>query len=128
MTTAATTADSERHRTGRGAVPACGVRLADFDADGRDDLFLVEPQSGAWFSALGGRGDFSYVPGQWSVAGEPIAVDLNGDGSSDLFVYDASTGEWLQAMSLHDGRFITYKGCLAARLPHLGRRLRRRRP
>ena len=57
-----------------------------------------------------------------------MAVDLNGDGGSDLFVYDASTGEWLQAMSLHDGRFVTYNGSWAARLPHLGRRLRRRWP
>ena len=80
--TAAATTDSERAtRTGRIAVQRAGVRLADFDADGRDDLFLVEPQSGSWFGALGGRGDFSYVPGQWSVAGEPIAVDLNGDGA-----------------------------------------------
>ncbi len=105
-----------------------GVRLADFDADGRADLFLVEPQSGLWFGALGGRGDSSYVPGQWSVAGEPIAADLNGDGRSDLFVYDASTGEWLQAMNMPNGRFITYNGRLAARVPHRHRGLRRRRP
>jgi len=87
-----------------------GVRLADFDADGRADLFLVEPQSGLWFGALRGRGDSSFVPGQWSVAGEPIAADLNGDGRSDLFVYDAGTGEWLQAMNMSGGRFTTYKG------------------
>ncbi len=108
-----------------------GVRLADFDADRRGDLFLVEPQSGLWFAALGGRGDVSSVPGQWSVAGVPIAADLNGDGRSDLFVYDAGTGEWLQAMSLPDGTFLTSTGHLAApgtaRHRHRGLR-RRRRP
>ena len=88
------------------------VRLADFDADGRDDPFLADAQSGSWFSALG-RGEFPQVPGRRRVAGEPMAVDLNGDGGSDLFVYDASTGEWLQAMNLNDGRFITYNGSWA---------------
>jgi autotransporter-associated beta strand protein len=88
------------------------VRLADLDADGRDDPFLADAQSGSWFSALG-PGEFPHVPGRRLVAGEPIAVDLNGDGFSDLFVYDASTGGWLQAMNLNDGRLITYSGSWA---------------
>ena len=104
-------ADSEHGRQlAAPSLQRAGVRLADFDADGRDDLFLAEPQSGYMVQRAWRPWRSSRTAGRWSVAGEPMALDLNGDGRSDLFVYDASTGEWLQAMSLNDGGFITYNG------------------
>lgn len=84
-----------------------GVRLVDFDRDGRDDAFLIDPYTGLWFSALGGPGDFLYSAGQWTVVGEPMALDLNGDRRADLFVYDPATGRWIEALSRGDGRFVT---------------------
>jgi hypothetical protein len=90
--------------------PQTAVRLADFDADGTGDAFISEPGTGAWFAALGQPGSFRHMPGQFSVAGEPIALKLNDDARADLFVYNVQTGQWLQATSMGDGRFVSSTG------------------
>ena len=92
------------------------VRLADFDGDAYDDAFLVDPATGSWLSALGAPGTFRETLGQFSVAGEPLALRLNDDNRTDLFVYNAQTGQWLQAMSIGDGRFVTSRGSWPAGL------------
>ena len=92
------------------------VRLADFDGDAHDDAFLVDPATGSWLSALGAPGSFRETLGQFSVAGEPLALRLNDDNRTDLFVYNAQTGQWLQAMSIGDGRFVTSTGSWPAGL------------
>jgi len=92
------------------------VRLVDFDGDAYDDAFLVDPATGSWLSALGAPGTFRETLGQFSVAGEPLALRLNDDNRTDLFVYNAQTGQWLQAMSIGDGRFVTSTGSWPAGL------------
>ncbi|MGB2713372.1 MAG: C25 family cysteine peptidase [Vicinamibacterales bacterium] len=83
------------------------VRLSDFDGNGRGDALIAQPSTGAWFAALGEVGGFRYVPGQFSVAGEPMALKLDSDGRADVFVYDAFTGAWLLGTTQSDGTFLT---------------------
>ena len=71
-------------------------------------------------ASLAAAGDLSYASGQWSVAGEPIAVDLwrsgyriatgdfDGDGRSEIFALSPETGAWFQAVPDGDGGF-TYR-------------------
>jgi hypothetical protein len=41
--------------------------VSDFDGDGRGDLLLYNPTSGAWYRAQNaGAGTFSYTNGVWS--------------------------------------------------------------
>jgi hypothetical protein len=100
----------------RRRAPHAAVRLADFDGDGRGDALFVQPETSSWLSAIGAPGTFQYTSGEFSVAGEPLALDLNNDNRDDLFVYDAQTGNWIQAISTGDGRFITSTGYWAVGL------------
>jgi hypothetical protein len=96
--------------------PAAAVRLADFDGDSAGDAFIAQPETGAWFAALGEPGSFRYIPGQFRVPGEPIALNLNGDARADVFVYNPESGAWLQGASQGDGTFSTSVGGWAAGL------------
>lgn len=87
--------------------PHLSVRLADFDGNGRGDAWIAQPSTGAWFAALGEVGGFRYVPGQFSVPGEPLALKLDADGRADVFVYDAFTGVWLLGTTQSDGTLLT---------------------
>jgi hypothetical protein len=86
------------------------VRLADFDGNGRGDAFIAQPSTGDWFAVFGDPGGFRYVPGQFSVAGEPMALKLDADGRADVFVYDSYNGAWLLGTAQSDGTFLTSTG------------------
>ena len=84
--------------------------LADFDGDGRDDVFLYAPETGLWSLALTETHDFRYSSGQWAPGLQLVAAQLNDDGLADLFGYDRRTGAWMQALSGADGTFTTSAG------------------
>ena len=124
-----TGADSTR-ATEPAALPLqrAGVRLADFDGDGRADLFLVEPQSGLWFGALGGRGDSSYRAG-------PVECGRRADCRGPERRWPQRSlrlrceHRRVAAGDEHARRQVHHlQRRLAARVPHRDRGLRRRRP
>jgi len=67
---------------------ADGIAVVDFDGDGTDELFVVEPPS----AAAPGRTLFSVL--QWDGSGftRLVADDVQGDGRSELHVLDNSDG------------------------------------
>jgi uncharacterized repeat protein (TIGR03803 family) len=76
------------------------VRGGDFDADGRGDLSVYRPSTGAWFTLLSQTGFTGYTATAFGTAGDaPVPGDYDGDGKSDLAVFAASTGEWSIALS-----------------------------
>ena len=81
--------------------PAAAVarHLADFDGDGRADVFVYAPETGHWYLALTEEHDFRYHAGQWAPGLQVVAAQLTDDGLADLFGYDAETGAWVQALT-----------------------------
>ncbi len=95
----------------------------DFDGDGKDDLFLYRPGTGAVF-VLKSNGD-----GNFTAVGQPVGdngsdepngiggynllsprdkvfpFDFNGDGKDDLFLYRPGTGAVFVLKSNGDGNF-----------------------
>jgi hypothetical protein len=90
--------------------PHLAVRLADFDGNGRGDALIAHPPTGFWFAAYGEPGGFRYVPGQFGITGEPMALGLDNDGRADVFVYNAFTGAWLLGTAESNGTFLTSTG------------------
>jgi len=88
------------------------LRLADFNADGRDDPFLYKPETGFWNLALTETHDFRDIAGQWTADAELFAAHLNDDRFTDVFGYDRKTGHWSQALSNGhgDGTFTVHSG------------------
>ena len=103
--------------------PAAARHLADFDGDGRADVFVYAPETGHWYLALTQAHDFRYHSGQWAPGLALVAAQLTDDGLADLFGYDAETGAWVQALNrltqtdhLYDrgaGPFMTHAGVWA---------------
>ena len=103
--------------------PAAAQHLADFDGDGRADVFVYAPGTGHWYLALTEAHDFRYHAGQWAPGLQLVAAQLTDDGLADLFGYDAETGAWVQALThltqtdhLYDrgaGPFTTHAGVWA---------------
>ncbi|MCA9047205.1 MAG: VCBS repeat-containing protein, partial [Planctomycetaceae bacterium] len=83
--------------------------IADFNADGRDDLAFHNASSGAW--TVYQRHNNSLVDSVWESASNTSATllaagDVNGDGRDDIIRRNQSTGEILVAVSVGNG-FVT---------------------
>lgn len=64
----------------------------DFDGDGKSDISVFRPSSGAWFELRSGSGFFAQ---QWGANGDLIApADFDGDGRTDVAVFRPSSGVW----------------------------------
>ena len=72
---------------------------ADWDADGRDDLALVNASSGAWHvSRATGTGLSTFVTGPAANTGAFVATgDVNGDGLDDLMGTRSTDNAWRYA-------------------------------
>src|SRR4029077_9873630 len=72
----------------------------DFNGDGRSDLFVSNPVTGAWSVATTQANlTFTYGSGTWAVGWTFTIGDFDGDGKTDLFLYNPVTGWWYEAIS-----------------------------
>ena len=100
--------------TGEGETPdATAQHLADFDGDGRDDLFTYAPDTGTWTLALADANTLQDVTGTWAAHAQLVVAHLNHDRLADVFAYNETTGEWFQALNAADGSFTTQAGTWA---------------
>jgi hypothetical protein len=76
------------------------ARRGDYDADGRADLVVWRPSTGAWH-LRGSASSFSSDSTQsWGIAGDqPMPGDYDGDGMNDLAIWRPSTGMWYIRLS-----------------------------
>jgi hypothetical protein len=84
------------------------VYPADFDGNGRQDLFLYNPTSGRFFQVMFAGDTPSYYDGAWSPGWQIYPGDFNGDRRTDLFVYSGTTGRWIQVISGAAPRNFSY--------------------
>ena len=88
------------------------ITPADFDGDGRTDLFLYDA-AGHWFTVQFTDTSATYVGGLWAPGWTIRAADFNGDGRSDLFLYNTVNGQWFAATTLSPGSFAFAPGVWA---------------
>ena len=79
--------------------PGWQVYKANFNNDGRDDLFLYNSFSGwagLWFKVTTlANGSFGYIAGDttWDANWQIYPGDFDGDGLTDLFIYRTTDGQ-----------------------------------
>jgi hypothetical protein len=70
-----------------------GAETSDFDGDGKTDLGIWRPATGAWWTINSSTG--STTTKGWGMSGDiPVPGDYDGDGKVDLAVWRPSTGVW----------------------------------
>ncbi len=75
------------------ATPTAGTRTAfDYDADGKADISVFRPSTGAWYLQRSSDGLYGVEFGFGSDALAP--ADYDGDGRTDIAVYRPETGIW----------------------------------
>jgi hypothetical protein len=63
----------------------------DFDGDGKSDITVFRPSTGAWYV----RGSSVSATYMWGGGSDiPVAGDYDGDGKTDIAVYRPLTGVW----------------------------------
>lgn len=73
--------------------------------DQLDDLFLYNPASGEWFTAINDAGNgFTRFGGLWARNWSVFPGDFNFDGRSDIFVYNSTTADWALYINNNDGQ------------------------
>ena len=91
-------------RTTHSWSPGWTIKTADFNGDGRTDVFFYGEDTGLWFKGISdGAFGFSYSAGRWSAGWSVAIVELNGDGRSDVFLFSPRTGAWFRGTSTGDG-------------------------
>ena len=85
--------------------PAEPVRLADFNGDARDDMWVYAPQSGLWAAALSSADGVAFRIGQWTPEWQIVPAELNGDRRADLVFYNPLTGDVIQSTNTGEGTF-----------------------
>ena len=66
----------------------------DVDADGKADMTIYRPSTGAWYIyPSGGGAPYGFGWGG-DAMDKPVAGDYDGDGKTDIAIYRASVGTW----------------------------------
>ncbi len=87
-----------------------GIRLSDWNRDGRDDVFLHA--ASGWRTVFSTPQGERVRGGQWSGAWEVHPADMNGDGVEDMVLVDRTTGIMLSAINDGAGSFEYTEGLL----------------
>jgi len=97
-----------RYRYGLGLGPGHPY-AADFNADGRADVFVYDAASGQWTMAFSGSdGTPSMTHGTWTSGWQPVVARLNNDNAADLVLWHAESGAWVH--SFRDAsQFFVYR-------------------
>lgn len=66
--------------------------IADFDGDGRVDVAVFRPSTGAWYIQQSMQGFFAVAFG--IAEDKPVVGDYDGDGRADIAVFRPSNGVW----------------------------------
>jgi hypothetical protein len=82
--------------TSGGWLPRFSVYAANFDNDGRTDLFLHNADTGLWFKVLTRAEGWEYVSGGWAQWAIDV-IDLDGDRKTDVFLFNPATRVFYQA-------------------------------
>jgi hypothetical protein len=82
------------------------VRVADFDGDGRADIFTYQRASGRWGLTLSrAKGAAPTVDGKTRRDREVSIANLDGDRRADVLFHDPTTGRWEIWVSPRPGAF-----------------------
>src|SRR4249920_3784868 len=66
--------------------------FADFDRDGKADIGVYRPDTGAWYILLSSTSSTTSVSYQWGISTDiPVPSDYDGDGATDIAVYRPAT-------------------------------------
>jgi hypothetical protein len=86
------------------------VRLADWNGDGRDDVFLYAAET--WTIVFSATTGDRVRSGVWDRAWEVYPARLNGDRAEDLVLFDRTSGSVAQAINDGTGNFQMTTGVL----------------
>ena len=93
------------------------VRVADFDADSRDDVFVYEASTGRWTLMLSIAEGPTFERGNWGAGWDVTIAHLNADRQADLFLWDGASGAWSGCIRDKSASFA----CSSGRWPAGGR-------
>lgn len=86
------------------------ITPADFDGDGKSELFLYNTSTGQWYLVQFTDTTEIYIGGAWAPGWTIRDGDFDGDGKADLFLYNPSNGQWFVAQTILPGAFSFYTG------------------
>jgi hypothetical protein len=82
--------------------------VLDLSGDGRDDVFIHNPRTGAGYACISlddGTGPFSYTETHWAPGFRVRVADFDGNAQSDLFIHRPIGGEYYKVIGLGNGSF-----------------------
>ena len=82
------------------------AQRAEFNGDGRADVFLYNRATGEWSTAVTQiDGTFAFSSGVWLAGWQSAVTDLNNDGFSDVALYHPQQGLWAKVVTSSPGVF-----------------------
>ena len=94
-------------------------RRADVDGDGRTDVAIFRPSTGAWYFLQSGTNFSAFQTLNWGQSGDvPVPGDYDGDGEPDVAVFRPSSGTWyVLKSSTQLASYVTYSFGMAGDIP-----------